>query len=94
MTSKLTQLNEHLFAQLERLGDKTLDSEGIEREVMRTGAIISVSTQVINNARIALDSAELVAKHGVGRWEDMLPEVEGKPAAPGIPDYSKQKVVK
>lgn len=90
--SNLTDLNNHLFAQLERLGDEKLNQEDIEREVKRTNAIVDVSEQVINNARIALDAAELVAKHGVGKWEDMLPPVEGKPTSKGIPDYRKGKM--
>lgn len=91
MKNKLTDLNDHLFAQLERLGNKELDDEGIESEVKRTNAIVNISEQVINNAKIALDAAELVAKHGVGKWENMLPvEMEAK----GILDYTKEKVVK
>ncbi len=89
MTSNLSDLNNHLFSQLERLGDKSLDQEGVEREVRRTNAIVSVSEQIIDNARVALDAAELVAKHGVGKWEDMLPPVENKPQSPRVADYSK-----
>ena len=84
MKNKLTDLNDHLFAQLERLSDETLDQEGLEREVKRTDSIIGVSEQIISNAQIALNAAELVAKHGCGNWEDMLPGVEGKPKPPGI----------
>lgn len=94
MKNKLADLNDHLFAQLERLGDKKLDQEGIEREVIRTDAIVNVSEQIINNAQIALNAAELVAKHGIGKWEDMLPAIEGKPSSPGTPDYSKGKMIK
>lgn len=86
--SKLTELNNHLFAQLDRLGVAELDQETLEREVQRTTSIVSLSEQIINNAQVALDAAELVAKHGCGNWETMLPGVEGKPKPPGIPDYS------
>lgn len=88
MDTNLSNLNNHLFIQLERLG-KELGAEEIEKEVKRTNAIVNISEQVINNARIALNAAELVAKHGVGKWEDMLPSVEGKPKALKIPDYKK-----
>ncbi len=95
MNTKLTDLNNHLFAQLERLGGEKLSQETLEREVQRTQSIVSVSEQIINNAQIALKAAELVAKHGCGNWENMLPGVEGKPKPPGIehkpkpgvPDY-------
>lgn len=88
MKNKLNDLNDHLFAQLERLSDEELDHEGLDKEVKRTGSIISVSEQIINNAQIALNAAELVAKHGCGNWENMLPNMEGKPKPPGIVDYS------
>lgn len=91
MKNKLTDLNDHLFAQLERLSDEALDQEGLDREVQRTNSIVSVSEQIINNAHIALNAAELVAKHGCGNWENMLPGVEGKPKPPGIVDYSEKR---
>ena len=96
MKNKLNDLNDHLFAQLERLSSETLDQEGLEREVQRTTSIVSVSEQIINNAHIALNAAELVAKHGCGNWEGMLPNMEGRPnppmlenkaKTPGVPDY-------
>lgn len=89
MKNKLTDLNNHLFAQLERLGDETLDQEAIEKEISRTRAIVDVSEQIISNAQITLSAAELVAKHGGRNWESMLPLVDGKPKAATIPDFSK-----
>lgn len=90
MKNKLTDLNDHLFAQLERLGEEGLDQEKLELEVQRTNSIVNISEQVINNAQLALSAAELVAKHGVGNWENMLPLVDGKPKPPGLPDYSEK----
>lgn len=91
MKNKLTDLNNHLFAQLERLGDESLDEEKLAAEVTRTDAIVSISEQIISNANLALSAAELVAKHGVGNWETMLPGIEGKPKPPSLPDYSEGK---
>jgi hypothetical protein len=92
MKNNLSDLNNFLFQQLERLSDQELGQEAMEREVRRTDAIVNISKQVIDNAKIALDAAELVAKHGVGRWEDMLPAVENKPKSPGVADYSKEVI--
>ncbi len=83
MKNKLIDLNDHLFAQLERLGDENLSQEKLELEIQRTSSIVEVSEQIINNANLALSAAELVAKHGCGNWENMLPLVEGKPNPPG-----------
>lgn len=60
MKNKLSDLNDHLFAQLERLGDEDLskNTEKLVAEVERSKAITSVSAQVVSNARLALDVAK------------------------------------
>jgi hypothetical protein len=89
MKNKLNDLNDYLFAQLERLSDEALDQEGLDKEVKRTSSIINISEQIINNAQVALNAAELVAKHGCGNWENMLPNMEGRPKPPAaIMDFS------
>jgi hypothetical protein len=77
MKNKLTDLNNHLFAQLERLGDENLTPEQIEQEIKRTDAIVSVSDQIVQNANVALRAASLVAEYG-GSYETMLPMIAGK----------------
>jgi hypothetical protein len=77
MKNKLVDLNNHLFAQLERLGDEDLTPEQIEQEIKRTDAIVSVSEQVVSNANLALRAASLVAEYG-GNYESMLPMLENK----------------
>jgi len=59
MKNKLTDLNDHLFAQLERLGDEDLDAEGLEREINRSKAITHVAKEVISNANTVLRAEEL-----------------------------------
>lgn len=77
MKNKLTDLNDHLFAQLERLGDESLDSEKLKDEVARSKAITAVSSQIVNNARLALDAQIAVRDLQLGnRLPSML---EAKP---------------
>ena len=64
MKNKLADLNNHLFAQLERLADDTLDPEAVEREVKRTDAIVDLSDQVLRIADTSLKAAKLYAEHG------------------------------
>lgn len=64
MKNKMTDLNDHLFAQLERLGDEDLTAEQIEREAKRGEAIVSVAEQVIRNAELQLRAATLLAANG------------------------------
>lgn len=77
MKNKLIDLNNHLFAQLERLGEDKLTTEDLEKEIQRTDSIVKIAEQIIDNATVAVNSAELVAKYG-GNYERMLPQVEGK----------------
>lgn len=79
MKNKLVDLNNHLFAQLERLSDESLTDEQIEKEVKRTGAIVDVSEQIVRNADLALKAVKLVAAHG-DRIKPMLPMIEGRKA--------------
>ena len=79
MKNKLTDLNDHLFAQLERLSDEDLTPEQIEVEVKRTEAIVSVADQIIQTGNTALKAAQLVAVHG-DRFRNDLPMLTAKSA--------------
>jgi aminoglycoside/choline kinase family phosphotransferase len=60
MKNTLTDLNNHLFAQLERLGNESLNSEQLKTEIERTKAISAISQNVIANARLVLDAQNAV----------------------------------
>lgn len=61
MKNKLVDLNNHLFAQIERLGDEDLKGENLSEEVSRAKAITEISSQIISNATLAL-KAQMVNK--------------------------------
>ncbi|VUD48613.1 hypothetical protein TDB9533_01268 [Thalassocella blandensis] len=63
MKNKLTDLNDHLFAQLERLGDETLGDEKLKTEIERSKAITSIAKNVVENAALMLDAAKLKAEY-------------------------------
>ncbi len=63
MKNKLTDLNNHLFAQLERLSEEGLTAEQIAQEVNRTEAIVSVSEQIVKNADIQLKAVTILSNH-------------------------------
>lgn len=79
MKNKLSDLNNHLFAQLERLCDEDLTSEQIADEVKRTDAIVAVSDQIVSNANVVLKAVGIVATHG-DRFKGQLAMISG-PAA-------------
>lgn len=64
MKNKLADLNNHLFAQLERLGEEDLTDEQIEKEAKRADAIVSIADQIVRNADLQLKAASLLAHHG------------------------------
>lgn len=72
--SKLANLDEHLFAALERLGDEDLSSEQVETEALRAEAIVKLADQVTENAKTKLNAAKLYAEHG-NKVLPMLPQI-------------------
>ena len=56
MKNKLIDLNDHMFAQLERLSDEDLKGDNLTEEIGRSKAVSSVANQIINNARLALEA--------------------------------------
>ena len=59
MKNTLAELNNHLFAQLERLGDEELSGEELEKEVKRAESITKIARVVIENSNTVLKSIEL-----------------------------------
>ncbi|CZX93125.1 hypothetical protein QO951_004320 [Salmonella enterica] len=58
MKNSLADLNNHLFAQMERLSDESLKGEQLQEEINRAKAVTGISTQIISNARLVLDAEE------------------------------------
>jgi hypothetical protein len=56
MKNKLIDLNNHMFAQLERLSDEDIKEDQLAVEINRSKAISQLATQIINNAKLALDA--------------------------------------
>jgi hypothetical protein len=82
--NKLSDLNNHLFAQLERLGDEDLSVEDIEKEAARADSIVAVADQIIRNADLQLKAAALLAGHGyhfAPHLASIAPEAERKTVA-------------
>ena len=56
MKNKLTDLNDHLFAQMERLTDEDLKGDALKEEINRAKAVGGIAGQIIGNAQLALDA--------------------------------------
>ena len=60
MKNTILDLNNHLIAQLERLGDETLEAEELLLEIRRSDAITRVAAATTANSRLILDAAQFV----------------------------------
>lgn len=76
MKNTLGDLNNHLFAQLERLGEENLTEEQLEKEINRTKAITSVAKEVISNANLVL-RAKIQAEESISYGTQLPKMLEG-----------------
>jgi len=62
-TNTLMALNNHLFAQMERLGEEDLSDDELKKEVGRSKAMCDVSSKIIDNAKLALEAEQLKVEY-------------------------------
>jgi hypothetical protein len=77
MKNKLSDLNDHLFAQMERLSEEDLTSDQLELESKRAASMVSVADQIISNATLTYNAAKFAAEHG-DRFRPALSTLLGK----------------
>lgn len=75
MKNKLTDLNDYLFAQIERLSDEDKKPEEVEAEIKRAQALVQVADKIIDNASLQLDAVKFVAVHGGGDKKKLPPSM-------------------
>ncbi|MBY0419383.1 MAG: hypothetical protein K2W88_15135 [Pararheinheimera sp.] len=59
MKNSLIDLNNHLFAQIERLSAEDISMDQLKLEVQRTYAINAISEKLIKNAALILEAEQL-----------------------------------
>ena len=72
--SKMSDLNDHLFAQMERLSSGGLTPEQIEVEAKRAEAMVSVADRITDSAKTQLQAARLFGEFGM-QIMPMLPQI-------------------
>lgn len=72
--NKLGDLNDHLFAQLDRLTQPGITAEQLSQEIERTSALVDVADRITENAKLQLGAAKLFAEHG-HQVLNMLPQI-------------------
>lgn len=53
--NKLSDLRDHLFMQLERLNDETLDKTDMELEIKKAKSMADIGNSIINTAKTEID---------------------------------------
>jgi hypothetical protein len=64
MKNKLTDLNNHLFAHLERLNEEEISDEQLNKEIQRSKALTDVAKSIISNAQLILDAQKHLDEYG------------------------------
>ena len=60
----LNDLNNHLFAQIERLSDEDLVGDELDQELKRADAVSKVAQQIISNGNLALKTMQHMDEYG------------------------------
>ncbi len=90
MKNRLSDLNNHLFESLERLSDEDLKGEQLSEEVVRAGAVVSVSDQIISNAKLRLEAVKVAAIHGDRAAGQLATLTDSAPMQDGVLIASKR----
>ena len=80
----LSDLNNHLFEQLERLNDDSLSEEDLDRELKRAKGMTTVAAQIIETGELAFKTMVRLAEAGYNGGTPVVPAMlapkDGKPA--------------
>ena len=63
MKNTLLDLNNHLFAEIERLGDEELKGEALAEELQRASGISNIAKNIIKNANVTLQATKFMDDH-------------------------------
>lgn len=80
MKNTLTDLNNYLFETLERLTDDDATDEQMQKEIIRSQAVTSVASTIIQNGELALKSMKHLNEYGIETPRANIPPMlEAKP---------------
>lgn len=62
--NKLSDLNNHLFEELERLNDESLTGDALQEERERAKSMANIAQTIINNGELALKAVKHFDEYG------------------------------
>lgn len=65
--NNLSDLNNHLFEQLERLKDSELDGDSLENEIKKSKAFSDIAKNIIEIGSLSLQAEKLKVEYGTGK---------------------------
>lgn len=78
MKNKISDLNNHLFAQLERLGDEELKGDLLNQEIQRGRAIAGIAKEITSSMALTLEAYKLYESSDINRVPEPLRLVDLK----------------
>ena len=80
MNNKLIDLNNYLFEQMERLNDDEAlsDESGFVKAIERSKAVQGIASQIISNAKLALDAKRYVDEYADNSAVPEMLQIEDK----------------
>lgn len=73
MKNKLGDLNDHLMAQIERLGDEDIKGDDMKQEIDKSKAMTGIAGKIIDIGKLQFSAVKFVHENGAGIKSD-LPE--------------------
>lgn len=70
--NKLSDLNDHLFAQLERLSDEDTTGDELKEEIERSKSVTMIARTIIDNGKLVLDAAKAINDRSIVNAPKML----------------------
>jgi len=67
MMNTLSDLNNYLFEQIERMTDDELTEEQLQKEILRSQAVTKVAEVIVRNGELALKTMEHMNEYGYGQ---------------------------
>lgn len=71
MKNTLTDLNNYLFEQIERLNDDELSEDQLEKEIKRSEAVQKVARTIIENGQLALSAKKHMDEYEQGQTVEL-----------------------